>query len=254
LLTRHRELVWSLVSRDVKSRYKQAALGVLWAILVPLAMMLVFSLVLSQFIPSPDPRVPYGIFVFSGLLPWNFLASSLTFGSMSLVGNSSILKKIAMPREVFPISAVLAGLVDLVLGLGVLVVLMVVLGIRPGPGLLALPVVLLLELVLATGVALLLSTANLFFRDVRHVLPVLTILWMFMTPVVYPVSKLGGRAQILLSYNPATFIVDTFRSALLDLPLPGPGEWVKATAMALGMLAVGWLVFRRCEPAFAEIV
>lgn len=100
MLTRHRELVWSLVSRDVKSRYKQAALGVLWAILVPLAMMLVFSLVLSQFIPSPDPRVPYGIFVFSGLLPWNFLASSLTFGSMSLVGNSSILKKIAMPREV----------------------------------------------------------------------------------------------------------------------------------------------------------
>ncbi len=254
MLTRHRELIYSLVSRDIKSRYKQAALGVLWAILVPLSMMLVFSLVLSQFIQSPDPRVPYGIFVFTGLLPWNFLASSLNFGSMSLVGNSSILKKIAMPREVFPISAVLAGLVDLLLGLGVLVVLMVILGIRPGPGVLVLPVVLLLELVLATGVALLLSTANLFFRDVRHVLPVLTILWMFMTPVVYPVSRLGSRAQALLSYNPATFIVDTFRSALLDLPLPGPGEWLKATAIALGVLAVGWLVFRRCDPAFAEIV
>ncbi len=254
MLTRHRELIWSLVARDIKSRYKQAALGVLWAVLVPLAMMLVFSLVLSQFIQSPDPRVPYGIFVFTGLLPWNFLASSLNFGSMSLIGNASILKKIAMPREVFPISAVLAGLVDLLLGLVVLVILMLALGIRPGPGVLALPAVLILELVLSIGVALLLSTANLFFRDVRHVLPVVTILWMFMTPVVYPVSRLGGRAQVLLSYNPATFVVDTFRSALLDLPLPGLGEWLRATAMALAILALGWFVFRRCEPAFAEIV
>lgn len=254
MLTRHRELVWSLVSRDVKSRYKQAALGVLWAILVPLAMMLVFSLVLSQFIPSPDPRVPYGIFVFSGLLPWNFLAGSLTFGSMSLVGNSSILKKIAMPREVFPISAVLAGLVDLLLGLAVLFVLMLCLGLRPGLGVLALPAVLLLELILATGVALLLSTANLFFRDVRHIVPVLTILWMFMTPVVYPISRLSESAQALVRLNPATFVVDTFRSALLGLPLPGPGEWAWASVLALAVLALGWFVFRRCEPAFAEIV
>ena len=253
-LVRHRELLGSLVARDLKSRYKEAALGVVWAILQPLAMMLVFSLALSPFISSPDPKVPYGVFVFSGLLPWNFLAGSLNFGAMSLVNNSSLLKKIALPREVFPVASVLAGLVDLVLGLGVLLLLMLVLGLRPGLGLLALPAVLVLELALATGVALLLATANLFFRDVRHVLPVATMLWMFLTPVVYPLSRVSGKTAEILRLNPATFIIETFRSSLLGLPLPGPAEWLRASALALGVLALGWLVFRRCEPAFAEIV
>lgn len=253
-MNRYWELLRSLVSRDLKSRYKEAALGVLWAVLQPLALMLVFSLALSQFIPSPDPKIPYGVFVFTGLLPWNFLAASVNFGSMSLVNNSSLLKKIALPREVFPISAVLAGLVDLLLGLAVLLVLMLVLGMRPGWGILVLPAILLLEVVLATGVALILATANLFFRDVRHVLPVATMLWMFLTPVVYPLSRVSGRTQELLRLNPATFVVDTFRSGLLGLPLPGAAEWLRAGALALAVLAAGWLLFRRCEPAFAEIV
>lgn len=253
-LVRHRELLESLVVRDLKSRYKQAALGVLWAVLQPLAMMLVFTLALSRFIPSPDPRVPYGIFVFSGLLPWNFLAASLNFGSNSLVNNATLLKKIYLPREVFPVSAVLAGLVDLLLGLVVLLILTAVYGIPPGWGLLALPAVLFLEVVLATGVALALGTANLFFRDVKHVLPVVTILWMFLTPVVYPLSQMSPRAQAWLKLNPATFLVDTFRSCLLGLPLPGPAEWLGAAALCGAVLLLGWVIFRRCEPAFAEIV
>lgn len=253
-MLRHRELLENLVIRDLKARYKQAALGVLWAVLQPLAMMLVFTLVLSSFIPSPDPRIPYGVFVFSGLLAWNFLAAAVNFGVGSLVNNASLLKKIYLPREVFPVAAVLAGLVDLFLGLVVLLVIMAFVGLRPTWGLVALPGVLVLELMLALGTALFLAAVNVFFRDVKHVVPVGTMLWMFLTPVFYPLSRAPEKAQAILQLNPATFVVDTFRSSLLGLPLPGMGDWVRATLVCLGVLGVGWFVFRRCDPAVAEIV
>lgn len=253
-LLQRRELLESLVIRNLKARYKQAFLGVAWAVLQPLSLMLIFTLVLSPFIPPPESGIPYAVFVFSGLLPWNFLAAALNFGSTSLVSNASLLKKIYFPREMLTLAAVLAGLVDLGLGLVVLIGMMFWFDMTPGPGLLALPGAVLLLGFLAAGVALILAAANVFFRDIRHAVPLATLLWMFATPVTYPLERAPEPLRELLCWNPATFPVETFRASLLGQPLPEPAAWVQAAALSLTVLFLGFAFFRRAEPFFAEII
>lgn len=240
--------------RDLKARYKQTAIGLVWALLQPIGMMAVFDLVLSPFVKAPNPRIPYAVFVYSGLLPWNFLAAGLNFGSSSLVNNASLVRKVYFPRLVFPISAVLAGVVDLVLSLAVLLCLMMLTGVPVTSGILIVPAVLVIEMGIVMGLAMMLAAANAFFRDVRQALPVLTMLWMFLTPVVYPLSRLPAHVRALLTWNPASFPVETFRCALLGLPMPGWSAWALAVVVSAVILGLGITLFRRCEPAFAEII
>lgn len=254
-LWEHRELLWFLVWRDVKVRYKQTVLGVGWAILQPVATMVVFSLFFGRLAGVPSDGLPYPLFSFAGLVPWTFFSQGLAQSANSLVASHNLITKVYFPRLAIPISTVLAGLVDFALAFAVLVVLMLAYGIVPGPEVLALAPLLLLALVTALGAGLWLSALNVRFRDVRYIVPFLTQLWLFLTPIAYPSSLLGEPWRTVYGLNPMAGVVEGFRWALLGTGEPPPGPMLAASALAaLALLASGALWFRRTERTFADVI
>ena len=250
----YRELLLFLVWRDVKVRYKQTALGVAWAVLQPLATMLVFSLFFGRLAKVPSDGIPYSIFCFAALVPWTFFAHGLTQASNSLVGSANLITKVYFPRLIIPVATVLSGVVDLALGMLVLVALMAYHGIVPGARVASVPLYLLLGLATTLGVSLWLSALNVQFRDVRYLVPFLTQIWMFGTPIAYPSSLLSEPWRTLFGLNPMTGVVEGIRWALLGTDTtPGPAVAVSALA-ALTLLASGAFWFRRMEKTFADVV
>jgi lipopolysaccharide transport system permease protein len=254
-LWRYRELLYFLTWRDVKVRYKQTALGTAWAILQPLATMLVFSLFFGRVAGKPGDATPYPLFVLSGLVPWMFFANAISSAGQSVVGNERLVTKIYFPRLIIPTSAVGAALIDLAIATGMLLVLMLVYGIVPGLGLLLVPLILLGLFVAALGVGTLLAALTVAYRDFRHVVPFLTQFWMFATPVIYLQAEtaIGPRGRLLLPLNPAYGLIDNFRRALLG---GGLDLYTLAVSGAVGvaLLALGALYFRRVERSFADII
>ncbi len=252
-LWQYRELLYFLVWRDIKVRYKQTALGAAWAILQPVLTMLVFSVFFGKLAKVPSDGVPYPVFAYTALLPWQLFAYALTESANSLVGSQNLIKKVYFPRLVVPISSVLAGLVDFAISFAVLLVLMLHYGITPTRAVALLPVFLLLALATALSVGLWLSALNVQFRDVRYTIPFLTQFWMFATPVAYPSSLVPERWRPLLGLNPMAGVVDGFRWALLGKSgSPGPLLWVSVAAV-LALLFGGLMYFRRMESTFADI-
>jgi lipopolysaccharide transport system permease protein len=250
----YRELLFFLIWRDIKVRYKQTVLGATWAILQPLLTMIVFSLFFGKLAGMPSDGVPYPIFSFTGLVPWTFFAYALTQASNSLVGNANLIRKVYFPRLVIPISAVLSGIVDFALAFLVLLVMMAFYGIVPGSAVVWLPAFLLLALVTALGVGLWLSALNVLYRDVRHTLPFLVQIWLFATPIAYPSSLLDDRWKWLYGVNPMVGVVEGFRWSLLDTAsAPGP-MLIASSLTALLMLVSGLWVFRRMERTFSDLV
>ena len=253
-LWEYRELLWFLVWRDVKVRYKQTVLGAGWAILQPVATMVVFSLFFGRLAGMPSDGLPYPIFSFAALVPWTFFAQGLAQSANSLVGSHNLITKVYFPRLAIPISTVLAGLVDFALSFLVLLVMMFAYGIVPGPEVLALAPLLLLALVTALGAGLWLSALNVQFRDVRYIVPFLTQLWLFLTPIAYPSSLLGEPWRTVYGLNPMAGVVEGFRWALLGTGEP-PGAMLAASVLAaLALLASGALYFRRTERTFADVI
>jgi len=254
-LWRYRELLYFLIWRDVKVRYKQTVIGATWAIIQPFMTMVVFSIFFGNLAKIPSDGIPYPIFSYTALVPWAFFANGLTTSSNSLVGNSNLIKKIYFPRLVMPLSGVLAGLVDFILAFIVLIVMMLAFGIVPTINIIWLPVFLLLAFVTALGVGLWLSAMNVQFRDVRYVVPFLVQLWLFATPIAYP-SSLITNPVLRLAYglNPMTGVVEGFRWALLGVQTaPDPILLVSALA-AIVVLISGAFYFRRMEKHFADVV
>ena len=252
-LWQYRELLLFLVWRDLKVRYKQTVLGVLWAILQPLATMLVFTLFLSRVIQDTGGAA-YPLWVFAALVPWSFFATGLAQSSDSLIGSANLIKKVYFPRLAIPIATVLSGVVDFALSFSVLLVLMLVYQRLPSLQVLWLLPLLLLALSTALGVGLWLSALNVQFRDVRYVVPFLTQLWLFATPVAYPSSLVPEQWRPLVALNPMVGVVEGFRWALLGtVPAPGPMLLV-STVASLGLLVSGAFYFRRMERSFADIV
>lgn len=246
----YRELLYQMTLRDLLLRYKQTAMGFGWAIFMPLVNTAVFSVIFTRVAPLPT-QVPYPVFAFCGLWAWNFFSSTLRFAVNSLTSNANLVAKVYFPREIFPFSTVLVGLVDFVVSSVVLMALMAYYGIAPGLSLVWLPVILLVHIAFTTGVALIVSMANLFYRDVKYLFEVAITVWMFATSVVYPVSGVGGKLGAVLMLNPMTPIIDAYRNViLLDTP-PGPGFAVTAVLSVL-VLMWGWLNFHRAEFSFAE--
>ena len=240
--------------RDIKVRYKQTALGVAWAILQPLLTMLVFSLFFGRLAGVASDGLPYSLFCFTALVPWTFFANGLTQSSNSLVGSANLITKVYFPRLAIPLASVIAGLVDLALGLLVVAGMMVYYGVVPGTNVLWVPLFLLLALATCLGAGLWLSALNVQFRDVRFAVPFLTQLWMFATPVAYPSSLLPERWRTLFGINPMTGVVEGLRWALLDAKTaPGPIVAVSAAA-ATALLVSGTFWFRRMERTFADLV
>jgi homopolymeric O-antigen transport system permease protein len=249
----HRELLYRMTARDLLLRYKQTVMGFGWAICMPVLNMAIFSVIFTRVAPI-DTGVPYPIYVYCGLLPWNFLASSLKFSATSLTSNASLVSKVYFPREVFPFSAVLGSLVDFAVGATVLVGLMVYYRIGVGPAILFLPVILVVQVVFTAGVSLVLAMANLFYRDVKYLFEIVLTIWMFTTSVVYPVERVGGWLGQVLRLNPMTPIIDAYRAVVLRGELPAAGPFAAAAALSLLCLAVGWVAFHRAEFQFAENV
>jgi lipopolysaccharide transport system permease protein len=250
----YRELLYFLIWRDVKVRYKQTLLGAAWAILQPVLTMLIFSIFFGRLARMPSDGIPYPIFAYAALVPWTLFAHGLSQGSNSLVGAASLLKKVYFPRLAMPLAAVLSGIVDFVLAFVVLVVLMVFYGQPLSVRMLSLPLFVLLTLITALGVALWLSALNVHYRDVRFAVTFLVQLWLFATPIAYPSSLLSEPWRTIYGLNPMVGVVEGFRWALLGVTIaPGPMLGV-STLVALGMLVSGAYYFRRMEKTFADIV
>jgi lipopolysaccharide transport system permease protein len=254
-LWRYRELLFFLTWRDVKVRYKQTILGAAWAILQPLATMVVFSLFFGRVAGSKTSTVPYPLFVLSGLIPWMFFANAVGSAGQSVVANERLVTKIYFPRLIIPMSAAGAGLVDLAVSLALLLVMMLIYGIIPGAGLLAVPIVVLGLVVAALGVGTLLAALTVAYRDFRHIVPFMIQLWMFATPVIYLQAgdAVGPRWRWLMPLNPAYGLIDNFRRAMLGGALDFYGLAV-SWSVGLAMLLIGCLYFRRVERDFADII
>jgi lipopolysaccharide transport system permease protein len=250
----YRELLYFLVWRDIKVRYKQTALGAAWAIIQPFFSMVVFSLFFGKLAKMPSDGVPYPIFAYAALVPWTFFANGLSQSANSLVDSANLIRKVYFPRLTIPIANVLSGLVDFTLAFVVLLGMMFWYGVVPSGRVFWLPAFLLLALVTALAIGLWLSVLNVEYRDVKYTIPFLTQFWMFATPIVYPSSLLSEPWRTLYGLNPMVGVVEGFRWALLDTKTaPGPMIAVSAGA-ALVLLVGGAFYFRRMEKTFADVV
>jgi lipopolysaccharide transport system permease protein len=249
----YRELLYFLIWRDIKVRYKQTVLGGAWAIIQPFFTMVVFSLFFGKLGKIPSDNIPYPLFSYAGLLPWSYFAQAVNESSNSLVGSAHLIRKVYFPRLVIPMSGVLAGLLDFAIAFSVLLVMMVYYGFSPGKGLVLLPAFLLLAIITAQGVGLWFSALNVEFRDVRFVIPFFIQFWLFATPVAYPSSMLHEPWRTIYGLNPMVGVVEGFRWSLLNTRPPGPMILLSAI-MAILLLVSGAYYFRKMERQFADIV
>lgn len=249
----YRELLYFLIWRDVKVRYKQTVLGAAWAIIQPFFTMVVFSIFFGKLGKMPSDGVPYPLFSYAALLPWTYFAQAVSESSNSLVGSANLIRKVYFPRLVIPLAGVMAGLVDFAIALSVLVLLMFYYSYYPGWNTLFLPAFLLLAIVTAQAVGLWLSALNVKFRDVRFIIPFLIQFWLFATPVAYPSSLLSEPWRTFYGLNPMVGVVEGFRWCLLKTGHPGP-MLILSAIMSVILLISGAFYFRRMEKEFADIV
>jgi len=262
-LSRFQQLLWSLTWRDVRIRYKQSALGIGWAILLPVSMMLVFTFVFTRALDATSllpTTMPYALYAYLGLVPWTFFSASLSGCVNSLVANRNLVTKVYFPREVFPLSSIGAAFVDFLIALGVLCALMAYFHVRgewhfvAHPTLLFLPVVVGVQVMLTIGIGMMLAMANLFYRDVRQVFGVLIQLLMFVSAVVVPVPTDGSTLAKLISLNPLVPIISAYRDCVVEGHLPEGAPFVYSAILAFVLMTGGWICFRKASYRFAECI
>jgi lipopolysaccharide transport system permease protein len=250
----YRELLYFLIWRDVKVRYKQTALGIAWAVVQPLFTMVVFSVFFGKLGKIPSDGIPYPIFAFAALVPWTFFANGLNLSSASLVDSANLLRKVYFPRLAIPIATVLSGVVDFTIAFSILLLLAAGYGIAPTANVVWLPLLLLLALATSLGVGLWISALNVQYRDFRYIIPFLTQVWLFATPVAYPSTLLPEPWATIYGINPMAGVISGFRWALLGTQT-APGAMVLVSAAAaLVILVSGAYYFRRMESTFADVV
>jgi lipopolysaccharide transport system permease protein len=251
---RYRELLYFLMWRDIKVRYKQTALGAAWAILQPALTMAIFAIIFGRVVGIKTGNVPYPLFCFCALIPWTLFSYALTQSSNSLVDSANLIRKVAFPRLVIPIAATLAGLVDFALSFAVLMLLLLFYHRMPDGALVMLPLLVLLCLGTALAVGLWLSALNVQYRDVRYTIPFLAQMWLYATPVAYPLSMVHGNLRILLSLNPMTGVVEGFQWALLGTGTVDVLSIALSSVITALALVGGLHYFRRLEQRFADVV
>jgi lipopolysaccharide transport system permease protein len=253
-LWEYRELLYFLTWRDIKVRYKQTVLGAGWAIIQPFFMMVVFSLFFGRLAHVPSDGIPYPVFAFCALLPWQLFANAVGESSNSLVANERLITKVYFPRLIVPMSSVLGGLIDFAIAFVILLAMMLFYGIRPTTAALMLPAFVLFAMVTALAVGLWLSALNVKYRDVRYTISFLIQFWLLATPVAYPSSIVPERWRALYGLNPMAGVVEGFRWALLR-KTPAPGGMLAVSVMVVIVLLIaGLYYFRRMEAEFADIV
>ena len=250
----YRELLYFLIWRDLKVRYRQSVIGVGWVILQPLMTMVVFTAVFGKFVGVPSDGLPYPIFIFSALLPWNLFASALTRGSASVVDNTQLVSKVYFPRLILPLSGVLSPVADFAVAFGILIGMMVWFGTSPTWGILALPLLVLLAILTALAIDIWLSALNVRYRDVGHTVPFLVQIWMFISPVTYPVSLVPEKWRLLYSLNPMAGVIEGFRWALLGKQSPDFAVITASAVMMFTLLVTGIVYFKHTERTFADVI
>lgn len=252
-LWEHRDLLYFLMWRDIKVRYKQTALGAAWAVIQPLVTMLIFTYFFGKLARVPTEGVPFPIFFYTGLLIWIFFSNGVTSGANSLIGNSGLITKVYFPRLIIPAAAVGAGLLDFAISAALLIPLLVYYGFRVTYDYLMILPLILLTTLLALGVGIWFSALNVRYRDVRYAMPFVIQIWMFVSPIIYPSSLVPEEWRWVLALNPVVGVVESFRAALLGRELP----WLSLAysgGFAVVMLAYASYAFRRMERSFAEFI
>ena len=253
-LWRYRELLWFLCLRDIKLRYKQTALGVAWVLLQPLLTMAVFTIFFGKLGQLPSDGKPYALFVLVALVPWQLFVYAITQASNSLVSEQRLITKVYFPRLLVPVASVLAGIVDALVALVLVLVGLAAFGLAPTWSILTVPVFLVFAVLTALAAGLWLAALNVQYRDVRYTIPFVTQIWLFLTPIAYPSSLVPERFRPLYGLNPMAGVVEGFRWALLDTPAPDWGVIAVSAAVVVGVLTGGLFYFRRMERTFADVV
>jgi lipopolysaccharide transport system permease protein len=253
-LWEYRELLFFLTWRDIKVRYKQTALGALWAIIQPFFTMVVFSIFFGRLAKIPSDGIPYPLFAYAALVPWTFFANGLSQSSNSLVGSAELITKVYFPRLIIPVSSILSGLLDFVIAFAVFILMALYYGIYPTVSIILLPFLLLLGFTTALGVGLWLSALNVRFRDVRYIIPFLTQFWLFATPIAYPSSLLPDPWRIVYGINPMVGVVEGFRWALLGTETAPGAMIIVSSLVAVCLLVSGVFYFKRVEKYFADVI
>lgn len=249
-----RELILMWSWREFKVRYSQSILGAAWAILQPLSLMIIFSLIFSLFLKVPTDGIPYPLFAYTALLVWTLFANSLSTAIPSLVNNMNLVSKIYFPREILPLAANLVSLVDFIIAASIFVVLVVLYQVSIGWMIIFLPVVLLIQVIFTFGISLLASAINVFYRDIRFVIPLALQIWMYLSPVFYPTSIVPAALQPIYFLNPMATLIDSYRRIVL---LNQPPDWpyLGLTALiAIGLAVVAYRYFKRAERDFADLI
>jgi len=250
----YRELLYFLIWRDVKVRYKQTILGFGWALLQPLTTMVIFTVVFSWLLSSPSDGFPYPIFAFTALLPWNYFAGAFSRATSGVVAEAGLISKVYFPRLIIPLSGVISGFVDLAISFVVLLGMMFYYGITPHWGIIFLPAFLLLAAVTALGVALWLSALNARYRDIGQLIPFLIQVWMYASPIAYPVSKVPEKYRLIYSLNPMAGVIEGFRWGLLGKETDSFSVIAISSVVVLALLVSGLAFFKRMEQTFADLL
>lgn len=253
-LNAYRGLFYFLVLRDIKIKYKQTVLGAAWAVIQPFFTMIVFSLFFGRLANVPSDSVPYPVFSYSALVIWVYFSNSLSMSANSLVGNTELISKVYFPRMIVAVSPVIAGLLDFMISLIVLFIMMLFYGIRLTPYIALFPVLTVLAMMIAGGAGMWLAALNAQYRDIKYTVPFMIQLWMFVSPIVYPVSMVPEKLRFWYALNPMAGIVEGFRSILLGT-IPFPVKMVMISAVsAVLILITGAMYFRRMERTFADVI
>jgi lipopolysaccharide transport system permease protein len=253
-LYQSRDLLWSWTGRIIRGRYQQSALGWLWAVIQPAAQVLIFSLIFTRFVPVETGGIPYPVFSYLAIVPWTLLSASVLDMSQSLVSNMNLVTKIYFPREILPISALLARLMDFGVAVGLLVVLMVLYDVKLFlPGLLVLPIIFVSQLLLILGLGLASAAANVFFRDVQSLLTLGFQVWFYASPIIYPISMVPKQLQQWYFLNPMAGILESYRDVLLSERMPGNYLYL-AFVISLLVFVVGYWFFKKIEFQIADVV
>ena len=253
-LWEYRELLYFMIWRDIKVRYKQTLIGVAWAILQPLLTMVIFAVVFGRLAHLPSDGSPYPVFTYTALLPWTFFAQALTQSSTSLIGEANLIRKVYFPRLIIPISTAVVPLVDFVLSFVVLLGMLAWFSMKISWGVLCLPLFLMLALSTAVGVGLWFSALNTKYRDVRYVIPFLTQAWMYASPVVYPSSLVPEQWRPLYGLNPMVGVIEGFRWGLLEKGLPDFGILAMSSLAVIVLMMSGLIYFRHMERTFVDVI
>lgn len=252
-LFHRRELLWAMTVRHLRGQYKQSVLGYAWTLVMPLSQMVILTFVFSTILRFPTPdNVPYALFLFVGLLPWNFFSSALSSSTDSVTGAASLVTKVYFPREVLPAAAILTKVADLIFASIILVGVMIYYGHAPEWTLVWVPLLLAVQILFTIGLCLPLAALNLYFHDVRYLVGIALTMWFYLTPIIYSIDDVPERYQILFDLNPNSLFINAYRRVILDGVSPGSDRLLIGAVVAVLTFLIGYYLFKRMEPGFAD--